>query len=216
MKRILSILVALAIVVAGGWAIAQDTAREFPDYQTEMRGGQDGMIGQGEMMGQGAMPGRGGMMDPGQARGGGNFMANPCQGMMGQGGMMGAHGMMGQNLAALADHPLVPEAKRDEIRRIGGELTAAIQPQMAAMRATHLGLMQAIHSAPLDTDAAQARWQAMQAMMGEVFRLRREAMAQAHDLLGEELWQQMHAEGAGNQPCRGPGGMMGRDPSVTQ
>jgi Spy/CpxP family protein refolding chaperone len=189
------ILILLLLLAGSGVVLAQTSEREFPQLPPGMTGHR--MPGEREfpMMGQ-RSPGQGGMMGPGM--------------MMGQGGMeeMMGSGMMGASPGMLALDERVPPEKRDQIRELHLSMTQTMTTKMAELLNQRVAMMKAIHAFPIDQAAAKSAREAMQRAMGDMMSQRLETMAKVQQILGKELWEQVHPEWFGPRMGMGQQGTM--------
>jgi Spy/CpxP family protein refolding chaperone len=196
------LLLILALLAAGsGVLLAQTSEREFPQLPPGMTGHR--MPGEREypMMGPGMtghnMPGQGGMMGQGG-----------MPGMMGS-EMMGT-GMMGASPGMLALDPRVPPEKRDQIRELHLSMIQTMTTKMAELQNQRLAMMKAIHAFPIDQAAAKNARESMQRTMGDMMSQRLETMAKVQQILGKELWEQVHPEWFGPRGTEKEGMMQSR------
>ena len=194
MPAALLVLATAATLLVAVPAFAQDdTPRGYPPY---------GMgYGMGPM-GPGMGPGMGYGMGPGMGYGRGMDPDDMPMGRWG-GGWGGGH------MWALMSQ--LPADKREQLRSFHFSMQRQMIAKRAEMQQARLDLMQALQKFPLDREAAQQAFQKLSKARGEMFELRLTAMQQMQQIVGKELWDQMHS-GPGYGPGMGPGhgpGMMG-------
>lgn len=114
------------------------------------------------------------------------------------------YGAMGWRMRGLMAQ--LPAEKREQLRA----MHFAMQRQMIAKRAemaqARLALAEALDAFPLDQKAAQAAFGKLNQFRKEAFELRLAMMAQTQQIVGKELWEQMHS---GFGPGMAPGGGYG-------
>ena len=117
-------------------------------------------------------------------------------GMMGQGGMadMMAPGMMGASPGMLALDARVPPEKRDQIRELHLSLMQSMTTKMAELQNQRLAMTKAVHAFPMDQAAAKNAREAMQRIMSDMMSARLDTIAKVQQILGKELWEQVHPE----------------------
>jgi Spy/CpxP family protein refolding chaperone len=196
------LLLALALLVMSGGALFAQQSQEFPQLPPGMTGHRMPAPGESSMMGRGMMGGgMMGMMGGGMMGGGGMGWD-----MMG-GGMMGG-GMMGASPGELALDPQIPPEKRDQIRELHLSMMVGTTTKMAEMLNQRTAMMRAMHAFPIDTAAVKAAREGMQRAMNDMMNLRVETMAKVQQILGKELWEQVHPEWFGPRNGMGQGGGM--------
>lgn len=184
MKRPLmtALLMVAALLLATSAFADQDDPQGYP-----MGPGMMG-YGGGYGMGPGTMGGYGGHgMGPGMM--GGGYGMGP--GMMGGGYGMG---MMGMN--PLSMHPQLaqlPAEKQEQLQQLHVGMMKAMIQKRADLQVKALDLMQTMRAFPLDQKAARKQWAALDQARKEMFELRVSMMAQVQQIVGKELWQQMHS-----------------------
>ena len=199
-------LAAMAAMVLATPAFAQDdTPRGYPPYG--MGYGMGPGMGPGYGMGYGMGPGMGPGYGMGYGMGGGRGMDPDDMPMGGWGGGWGAgRGHMWGVLSQL------PADKREQLRAFHFSMRRQMIAKRAEMQQARLDLAQALEKFPLDRQAAQQAFQKLGKVRGEIFELRLTAMQQMQQIVGKELWEQMHS-GAGFGPG-GPGMGPGRGPGM--
>lgn len=177
-------------------------------------GGGYGRYGMGPGMPGGAFCSGSGM-GPGMM--GGGYGMGP--GMMGGGygrygmgsGMMG--GGFGMGLGPLAMHPelaQLPADKQEQLQKLALSTMQAMITKRAELQVKRLALAETMQTYPLDQKAASEQWAAVDQARKDLFNLMTGSMAQAHQIIGKELWEQMHSGRAyggyrfGHGPGAGP------------
>jgi Spy/CpxP family protein refolding chaperone len=186
MRRITAVAAALALATIATLALSLPALAQDDDT----RGGPYGM-------------GHGYGMGPGHGMGHGYGMGGYGMGRGGWGGQMGA--LMAQ----------LPADKREQLR----SFHFATQRQMIAKRAdleqARLDLAQAMQAFPLDHKAALAAFAKLSQARQALFELRLTAMTQMQQIVGKELWEELHTgPGPGMGPGGGPGMAPGRAPGM--
>jgi hypothetical protein len=186
MRTVLIALFALSLAATLSWA--QDTSHEahHPDQETSEQ----------DLTGPSAAMPSSTMTRPGMRRQGGGMMGHGM-GMMG-GGMMDGMGMMpgmmGMDPGHMAMDARIPQEKRDQIRELHLTSMQAMAVKMGELHGQHIAFMRAAHAVPLNREAATKAWQQMQKLMADMVTARLDTMAKVQEILGTEVWRQLHPE----------------------
>ncbi len=116
----------------------------------------------------------------------------------------GMGGPMAELLAGLS-----PE-KREQAQRLHLDLRRNMIDKRAELERLRVDMAEIMGAFPLDTEAAQAKFDRMAGVRREMFALRTAMMASMQQIVGKELWQEAHARmGMGFGKGYGPGGGTG-------
>jgi hypothetical protein len=121
-------------------------------------------------------------------------------------------------MGPLAMHPelaQLPPEKQEQLRKLHSGMVQASILKRADLQVKSLVLAETMRSFPLDQKGAREQWAAVEKARKELFDLRLSMMTQVQQIVGKELWEQMHSGAPYGMGPQGGGAGPGMAPGMT-